>query len=232
MSSMIVSPLDQPILLDDANKQMLIRVDEIVDAAIQRGDHRVIMESLSGLRAVGQVSGLAKAKMLYETQRRWKHFPVDAEYTFEDACMMEAGISSETIRKYVPIWKFVILNPALTEPQRDVLMTKPIGALDLLVAAAREGQITDEDWQEILHAPDKHTIREIVRRIRGEVGPSETAVVLMYHRDGRVTASRSNVIVPVGMMMTETHGLSEEQLEIQEIARERIVRASGMVVQQ
>ena len=229
---MLVSPLDQSIVLDDVNKQALIRVDEIVDDAVRRGDHRIIMNSLSGLRALGQVTGLAKAKLLYETERRWKHFPVDETYTFEDACMLEAGISRETVRKYIPIWGVVILHPELTPPERAVLMTKPIGALDLLTAAAREDQITIGDWQDILLAPDKATIREIVRRIRGHVGPSKSAITLMYHRDGRVTARRGDILVPVCVFITETHGLSEEQLEILDIAQERMVRGAGVVVQQ
>ena len=230
--NLILSSFDQAIDIRSTKADLLEQVDVVVQDAVNRGDHRVAMDAGRSLNAAGHLSGLGLAKLLYELDRRWKHFPVDESYTFEDACYLEIGISRVTVYKYVRLWRFVILHPELTPPERDLLMTKPIGALDLLTAAAREDQITRDDWLEILSAPDKATIREIVRRIRGHVGPSKSAVTLMYHRDGRVTARRGDILVPVCVFITETHGLSEEQLEILDIAQERMVRGAGVVVQQ
>ena len=229
-TDMILGSYDQAMTVD--TKDAFEMVDAIVQAAMDRGDHRIIMHNLSILQGVAHVAGLAKAKLLYEARRRWEHFPVDEGYAFEDACFVEAGVSKETIRKYIPIWEWVVMNPALDEAQREVILTKPIGALDLLVAAAREGELTDEDWDEIILAPDKATIRELVRKIRGSVGPSDSAVVIVVNGEGFIRARRGDVWTPCGSLPETIPGLTGEQEEIKEIAQERIIRACGMVVMQ
>ena len=227
----LASPLDQAVSLGE-HRSILDAVDDVIEEAVDRGDHRIMMRMLYGFQGLGQAVGLAKAKALYEGQRHWPLFPIDKTYTFVDACLAEAGVSHETVRKYVPIWEHVVMNPMLSDEQREVILTKPISALDLLVAAAREGEITDDDWNEIILAPDKATIRELVRQIRGHVGPSQTAVVITYQKDGTVRARRGDVLTPVGSLPQKIPGLTDEQEEIKNIAQERIIRACGMVVQQ
>ena len=228
----LASPLDQAVSLGE-HRGILDQIDVVIEEAVDRGDHRIIMRMLYGFQGLGQAVGLAKAKALYEGQRHWALFPIDESYTFVDACLAEAGISHETVRKYVPIWEHVVQNPMLSDAQREVILTKPIVALDLLTAAAREGEITDEDWDEIILAPDKATIRELVRKIRGHVGPSQTAVVITYNtKDGTVRARRGDILTPVGSLPQTIPGLSDEQEEIKNISQERIIRACGMVVQQ
>ena len=230
MTGLVASSYDQAITVNTTDA--FDAVDVIIQEAMDRGDHRIITHNLSLLQGMSHIAGLAKAKLLYEARRRWEHFPVDEGYEFEDACFVEAGISRETVRKYIPIWEWVVMNPALSDEQREVIVTKPIGALDLLVAAAREGELTDEDWEEVLLSPDKASIREVVRRVRGQVGPSATAVVITKRRDCTITARRGDIHAPVGALPDHIPGLTEEQEEIRVIAQERIIRACGMQVMQ
>jgi hypothetical protein len=63
-------------------------------------------------------------------------------------------------------------------------MAKPIGGLILLTAAAREGQLGPGEWNTIADSPDVRSIRDVVARVRGYIGPAKTTLRLRVLKDG------------------------------------------------
>jgi len=180
MSDELASPHDQPMLLTEAELDVIESVDKVIEKSVANGAPRDAFRYIGDLRRSGHVAGLAMAKCLYEIKVRWDSFPTDDD--FVDVAMAETGLGVGTIRKYTDLWEAIFMNPKIEAKVKEALTSKPIGSLYLLAPAAKEGQLEADDWKDAAKAPDRQSIREIVQRKRGMRGPANTALVLMLDR--------------------------------------------------
>lgn len=188
--SNLVSAHDQPMLLTEAEIDVLASVDRVIDQSVAKGDPRLALTFIGDLRRSGHVTGLAMAKCLYELKDRWDTFPVDEDDDFVDVASAETGLGVQTIRKYVGLWEAIFVNPQVEQKVKEALVGKPISSLVLLAPAAREGQLEDEDWEDAARAPDVQAVREIVQRKRGTQTSASSTMVIMLERDGTLKARK------------------------------------------
>lgn len=169
--------LDLPIVrIEPTDVTYFNTVDDIVGRSVAAGDPMIAFEYIQGLQREWFVKGLAVAKLLYRMKQSWALFRsagIDDE--FESVVETTIGYSPATVNKYINMWDSIFENPDLSEDLKRDLAGKPIEALLLLTAAAREGSLNDEDWNYVAQTTDIKDIRSIVRERRGDQTSSKNA---------------------------------------------------------
>jgi hypothetical protein len=214
--------LDQEIAVTDTARVALNYVDTLVDAAIVEQSDDRIASFVRDQKATMHISGLSLAKLLYRWKEARESFGIPND-DFEDRVFAETGISPQTTRKYVGVWETVFVKSDLPDAIERALLGKPIQGLLLLPAAVREGELDAADWEEIAQAPDPASIKEVVRKRRGKVTNSHTAVTLYLERDGTLLARQGDDQEYIGYLNQDL------ETEFAKTAIERIIREARVV---
>ena len=217
---MTENSLDQSITLNKEDMELLSFVDDIVQKSREAGNPDIAFKEGYALRRRGHSTALAVAKLLYGLKEWWEHFATDM--TFYDAAFHGMGYARVTVDDYLGTWEEVVLKAP--EQFRKQIMGKSLNTLKLLTAASREGQLTDEDWEEVAGAHDKSGVQDVVRRVRGTNTSAGSRIVLTWERDGNLYARRGNSDPShLGFL----HQTSDDELV--NIAVERLIRAAGVI---
>lgn len=221
--------LDQGVTLTDNELAIFRTVDNVVEQAVIAGDPTPAFEFANDLLRQGQVRGLALAKFLYLMKTKWNMFQAaGTEDNFEDVVFASTGRSPETATKYINMWYSIFENKDLSKEIKIQLMGRPIGDLLLMTATVREG-VDDRTLQELVAAPDKIAIQDIVKRERGERTSSKTAVRIFLQR-------RAGSQIPEGSLYlrrgADTHifgglDITDEDADVQK-AIARIINSSNI----
>lgn len=209
---MLDNPLTQPVRITDEEMKVFDEVDDIIGKAVLIGDPLMAFEYGSMLRRQQAVRGLALAKLLYRMRESWDLFK--AAGTSDDLPTMaqiHLGVAPETTKKYVNMWESVFANNEIGDDIKKILMGRPIGDLLLLTAAAREGSLDDSRLLEAALAPDRSSLRDIIRDGRGEQTSSGSAIrILLYMVNtkagniGSLIALRGKERVQIGVLFVES----------------------------
>src|SRR3990167_6706918 len=212
--------LDQSIQLNNDDLALLATVDDIVRRAREAGNPDIAFKEGYAFRRRGHGTALAVAKLLYDLKEWWENFATDM--SFYDAVFNGIGYARVTVDDYLGAWEEVVLK--CPEKYRRQIMGKSLNTMKLLTAASREGQLTDEDWEEVAGAHDKSGVQDIVRRVRGTNTSAGSRIVLTWERDGNLYARRGNSDpAHLGFL----HQTSDDELV--NIAIERLIRAAGVI---
>ena len=133
-------------------------VNSAIEISLLSGKPDAAMQLGREIIRAGRLSGVKLARLLYELDQIWDKFTTDD--SIEDAVERDIGIPRDTFIKYSRMYRFV-LRP------RPELAGKPIEGLIKLTAGAREGDFTDEDWKEIVLAPNVRAMLAVRDRARG-----------------------------------------------------------------
>ena len=133
-------------------------IDRAIEISLLSGRPDAAMGLGRDILRQGRLSGVKLARLLYEIDEIWDKFTTDDRV--EDAIERDIGVPKDTFLKYSRMYRFV-LRP------RPALSGKPIEGLIKLTAAAREGQFTDDDWKEIVLAPNVRAMLVVRDRARG-----------------------------------------------------------------
>lgn len=205
MTAIIETNLDQAAGITAAQLEGLNTIDDVVEACVTAASPDHGIQYIGFLRQNQQIQGLGMAKILFKLSRVWDQFPEAIEERFEDRLMADVGLSKQTIRKYIGAWDALFAADHVPEKLKAQLMGKPIGALLLLPALARDDIAKPEDWERIVMAPDRAAVRAIVRELRGEKTSSKTAMTLMIDGEGQITATRADSdIIPIGWLQLKS----------------------------
>lgn len=216
---MIDTGLDQPMKLTQEQMKLFDDVDMVVGRAITIGDPLLAMEYGKSLIRDIQVKGVALAKLLYRMREAWNLFEVSGtDGTLEEVAEFHLGRSGDTIRKYIRMWESVFENENIPADTKTRLIGRPVGDLLLLTAVAREGY----DLSEMADAPDRHSLRELIKEARGEATSAGTAIsIYLVIEDNRA--------MPTGTLYAMYQGMKYELgiLEVdsdQEVVKKAIAR--------
>ena len=194
-----LSNIDQSPHITPADVDVIKLVDNVVEGATIMGNPDVAFRMAVDLRKTMQMRGIALAKLLSKVRDNWPLFQAGGyEGDFEDAVFVATGIAASTTRKYADTWKALFENASIPEESKMQLMGKPIKSLILLTAAAREGEITD--WKEVVNAPDHASVRDVVRRVRGEQTSSASSLMLVLDRTGSLHVRKGDATDIIGFI--------------------------------
>jgi hypothetical protein len=216
--------VDLAVMLTPGDKKIFDMVDEIVEQSIVQGDIQPAMSLGKSLRRSIQANGLALAKLLYRVREAWEVLGDDND--LYEIIYAEMGVASSTVHKYINMWDAIFANPNISDEIKSQLEGKPIKALLLLTAAAREGEISKEDWECVSDATTSSEVRSIVRDLRGERTSSNQAIVLELNMtSGILMARKGDQYDVVGMLNV---GLRQESNLI-EASITRIVNSANIM---
>ena len=211
----IVTGLDQPLAVD--NHWALNRIEEYIQQSIEEKNVYIALNVCKQLREVSQVAGLALAKMLYLIKHNWSSF--NSEESFDEIAYEYIGLHSHTVDRYVKVWSMFADEQAPQELQsRNIKELIPIAN-----AIAQDYEITEDQWERLVEAPDFSTVSRIVREDIKGADPRKNALQLFYDEYGDITALRDGKVYPVGHLNV----LTDEY--VVERAIERITKNSGIL---
>lgn len=217
---------DQPVSLTTVEEKIFSLDVRVIEKARKSGDESVIAEHIKSLRRQGQINGLALAHTLW----MWRNYHGE-EYgddgDWEDRVNADTGLSLQTIRKYTRMWEAIFVEGATLPEVQAALRGQPIQNLLLIAPAAKEDQLTEEQWTRLAEATDRNEVKGIIREVRGGQTSSNSALVIRLRRDGTLEAKRGeNPFEAVGYL-----ALDKKSIEVVDAAITRITRAAGIVEQ-
>ncbi len=139
-------------------KTLVSDVDSAIEVSLLSGKPDTAMELGREIIRAGRLSGVKLARLLYKLDEAWKYFKTDDR--IENAVERDLGVPKDTFIKYSRMYRFVLRS-------RPALAGKPIEGLIKLTAGAREGDFNDDDWKEILLAPNVRAMLVVRDRARG-----------------------------------------------------------------
>jgi len=217
--------VDMAVVLTPGDRKVFDMVDTTVDQAVAQGDIQPIMAMGRALKRNIQASGLALAKLLSRVSDVW-----ESMFNYEDdmyeVFYTEMGIAHSTAYKYINMWKAVFENPEIPDEVKQGIEGKPMKSLLLLTAAAREGQLSGEDWERVAEATTSSEVRGIVRDIRGERTSSSTAMMLeLSLTTGAISVRKGSQLEVVGMLLVS----QRDKNDLIEAAIAKIVSSTNMM---
>jgi len=206
---------DQIMVVPDKFVQkMNAEIDEVMKSAKESGDPTPALDFAASLAATGYLRGIQLARLLYELDEAWSEFSTDD--AVEDAVFKHMGIANQTFGKYSRMYRYVLKD-------RPRLVGKPIRGLIGLIAAARDEEFDDDDWEDIYDAIDVASMLAVRNRVRGVQTSGHSRIVIEHARDGYVRARRGDETEELGFLTRKP------KTDLGRRALDRIQRGSGMV---
>jgi hypothetical protein len=163
------------------------KVEELVQKAVLSGDPNIIFGYIRSLGIQARIYGYGAAKALWHSWKSWPLFQSQGiSEEWENLAPVMSGLSLDQCRTYRDFFEAVHMNPDVPEYVKPYVAQKPIQAQLLLTAAARDGDLSDDDWEKVMNAETPAEIQEIVRGQRGPRTSSETRLIIVEDRDGTV----------------------------------------------
>jgi len=210
------------------------QIDRLLSSSLMMGNPSMLFGYVSSVGRLARVKGIGVARVLWETWSRWAEYQrLGIGDEWENVAPAECGLSLDQCRKYRDLYAVVYASSDVPQRVKDALIRKPIEGQLALRAAVRDGQVTDEDWEEIIDAVTPAEIKAVVRRIRGDQTSSGSRIVIVLDRQGILKAKRadSGKYVVVVALRNKREDLEGEGYEptVRAIAIERILRSAGVV---
>lgn len=162
-------------------QDVMSAIDLVVEHLRQTNDMTEIIRVSNIMDKINKVSGLAKAKLLWNWSYWYKETGQEEKRgdVFEDMIESETGTKSITAKRYILAWGYI----------EDCIIPKEIQSrpMDDLIKIAttldNDYDISKENWKELEKASNSAEVREILRKIKGQE-PRKSGVRKVLSRDG------------------------------------------------
>ena len=216
----LTTPLDRASLVLVDTSTVLQEVEEQINHAIETKDIDFAMQYCRHQMDKMRLSGISLAKALWLIEKNWNIFRLGDDFipTTQDYL----GIHPHTIERYVKVWEMVALH--VPKEFQDQIIQKPIGSLIPAANAVAQGYEIDKDeWEKIIHAPDKNTVAMIVRDEIKEATPRKNALGLRMDNNGSLWVYAGNTVSFFGSLE-----IKDENDYVQK-AIERVIANAGIM---
>ena len=218
---LIISPLDQNLDVAD-DDQILEKIERMILDSIAEKDVHKALSICKQVYKIALLSGKALAQVLYLMKIHWEEFGVGDD--FYDVMVSATGLSKHTVQTYPEVHALQAENK-IPEAYRDDIMKKNIKNLVPIAQALNAGyEIDDDEWEELVDAPDFSTVNAKLREIKGKE-PRSHALILMMDREGGIRAIKGDVQIYIGFLNTS------EENEVAQQAIQRLIKGAGILLQ-
>lgn len=160
-----------------SKKNFMDAVDHEIIRLHDTGDIAQVMNVLNGLSAIEDVSGHAKAKLLWASSE-WYTQNIPNE-NFSDHVESTTTLKKVTVDRYITVWRYV---EDLTIPKE--IAERPMRDLVPIAKTLSQGyEISKEQWRKIKLTTNDGELRDVLRKIKGKA-ERKSAKVLKLGRDG------------------------------------------------
>lgn len=164
-----------------SKKDFIKAVDNEIVHLHETGDINRVMTVLNGLDDVDNITGHAKAKLLWASSEWFNQNKPDE--VFSDHVESVSNIKKVTVDRYVLTWKYVedctIPKEISERPMRDLV---PI-AKTVQWAQMHDKELSKAEWRKINLSANDGELRDVLRQIKGKA-ERKSARVIKLARDG------------------------------------------------
>ena len=188
-NDIVLGGVDQFLPVAKAHKDILSRVDEVVERAVDEQDIGIIETAIEGLLSISQISGIALAKTLYVVKFQWDKF--NQRETYLDWAVDKFGKKEVTVKRYFRVWEMLVSGDVPREYAKK-LETMPIRCLiPIATLWSQKYEITSQQWNKLANAPDPSTVNKIIREIKG-VEPKEGSLQMEWDSEAKSVTGWKN----------------------------------------
>lgn len=183
----IISSRDQSIMFDP--DPFLKEVDRFYEQALNSPNPPMtLLNKVKELSVQMTVTGLGLAKLLYRMRQDWDTFGITEP--FVDTVFVYVGKSPTTVDRYLQVWR-MYAEGNIPPAYKKSIQVLPMRSQVPIALTLRQGhELTDEDWEKLVNAPDNVSIRETLREIKKQP-MRRSGIVFILHRNGDLTATDS-----------------------------------------
>lgn len=168
-----------------SRKNFLESVDQEIIHLHDTGDINQVMNVLNGLDAVEDVTGHAKAKLLYASSEWYKQNVPDEN--FSDHVESTTNLKKITVSRYITVWRYV---EDLTIPKQ--FHERPMRDLVPIAKTLSQGyEISKEQWRKLELCASSAEVGDVLRKIKGKA-ERKNAKVIRLTRDGSLWGWKDN----------------------------------------
>lgn len=190
----LISGLDQIIPMEQAQLDILERVDTVFDRAINEGDPEIATNAMKSLVGISRISGLAMAKFCYLFKFGWDNFGLNG--TYEEYLEDKIGRGKDTIVRNIRVWEMLVSGDVPLE-YCNMLKLHPIGSLIPMANLHSQGfEVTDDQWRQLSNAPDVTSVNKLIREIKGK--PARKGSLQLELVGGTIYAWKDGIRKTVG----------------------------------
>ena len=179
-NDIILGGIDQFLPTKSAQKEILNKVDDVMEKAVRENDPEIAGEYMRALLGVSQISGLSFAKFLYTMKFQWSNF--NRRDSFHDWAIDGFGKVKKTVNDNIRVWEFLVSGDVPKE-YCDKFKNMPIRCLIPIANLwAQKYEVESHQWAKLSNAPDPSTVNKIIREIKG-VEPKKDSLQMEYHSE-------------------------------------------------
>lgn len=184
-NSEIVQGLDSVLPMEQAQVDILQRVDDVMTRSIEAGNPDIAANAMKTLLGVSRISGLALSKFIYTFKFQWDNFK--RKDSFEEYLEDKLGRGKTTIKRYQRVWEMLV-SVDIPREYAEKLKLHPIKSLVPMANLKSQGfELESNDWLRLSNAPDVATVNKIIREIK-KVPPKSGSLQLQLSEDGSIYA--------------------------------------------
>lgn len=189
VNDVVMYGLDQFLPQEQIQKDVLERVDLVMQKAVESGNPEIAFKSMKSLLGVTQVGGLAFAKFVYVMGYQWEKF--NQRDTFESQAVTQFGRGKKAIKDNFKVWEMLVSGDIPRE-YCDKFKLFPIRCLIPIASLWKQGwEVEPHQWMRLSQAPDPSTIGKIIREIK-KVEPKKGSLQITMEEDGSLIAWKND----------------------------------------
>lgn len=176
-NDIVLGGIDQFLPMQSAQKSILDKVDDVMEAAVREKNPEIAGEYMVALLGVSQVSGLSFAKFLYVMKFQWHTF--NRMDSFEDWAIDKFGKVKKTVNDQVRIWEMLVSGD-IDKKYCERFKNMPIRCLIPIANLwSQKYEVEPYQWMRLSEAPDPSTVSKIIREIK-KVEPKKDSLQIEW----------------------------------------------------
>jgi len=181
-NDLVLGGVDSFLPVIKAHKNLLSRVDEVIERAVEEQDLSIIETAIEGLLSVAQISGIALAKTLYVMKFQWDNF--NQRQSYMDWAVDKFGKKEVTVKRYYRVWEMLVSGDIPREYAKK-FETMPIRCLvPIGTMWEQKYPVTSQQWNKLANAPDPSSVNKIIREIK-KVEPKENSLQIEWDAEAK-----------------------------------------------
>jgi hypothetical protein len=164
--SLISASLDQPIPTMNKATEIFNRIDEVINKAVEEHNGWIAVNAARELVIIARLSGLSLAKMLHGIITSWDRFGIEDDVY--SVLKEHLGTVKYTCTRYAEAWQ-TLMSGKIPDEYANKLVERGIRDVLIVTKTLNAGyEISNEQYKEIVNAPDRMELEEVIRKVKNE----------------------------------------------------------------
>jgi hypothetical protein len=185
-------------------KDIMERVDDVVVELRQTNSMSKITKAFNAFDEIDKVSGLAKAKLLWNWELWYKETGQAEKRNdeFVDMVESETGFTKTPTKRYMRVWEHIENNNI----PKEIQSRRMDDLIKIATVLSHGFEISKEQWKELERAATQSDVAETLRKVTGKE-QKKSGIQIVLYRNGTLNAHNKDGTHYVGFL--EVHSEDE-----------------------